>query len=364
VNRSAFFFLLVLLGFRVLPCAATPVEWGPTGAVSSTGLLDDTRIPQTTGTTPIRYTNINGEGYDIVVTTQSLGADGPADFDGDDGWWFQGTGYNNSSWSVLTFRFYVTGTTIPIGIAGNDILLEDAEDQERFGNFSYWDEFGNQNAVLFDNAIFSYSNGGEFFAGDTEAVNDSAQEGGTQDGKTIGINLVPTTISGFTIQAHRQTTSAGSVIMMGLGDLSVPPIVQWREQYFGLNLATETVAGDTANPAGDGIPNLLKYAFGLNPTQRETTGLPVVADVGGYLEVTFNMPVTDTDITYIVETSDDLVNWTEGSTYSGSGDIPDQGDTYEVSNSTSNGVTTIVVSDSVALSTVPARFMRVVVTHP
>jgi hypothetical protein len=152
--------------------------------------------------------------------------------------------------------------------------------------------------------------------------------------------------------------------MMGLGDLSVPPIVQWREEYFGLNLSTESIAGDYANPAGDGIPNLLKYAFGLNPTQQVTNGLPVVTVVNGFLQVSFNRPDTDTDITYIVETSDDLVNWVQGSTYTESGNIPDQGDTFEVSNFDSDGVDTIVVRDSVPISSVPARFMRVVVTRP
>ena len=43
----------------------------------------------------------------------------------------------------------------------------------------------------------------------------------------------------------------------------------WRYQYFGaagLNPTDANGASDAANPAHDGINNLLKYALGINPT--------------------------------------------------------------------------------------------------
>jgi hypothetical protein len=345
---------------------ANPVAWGAGGASATTGLLDSTLIPATTPFYPITYTNVNGEGYDIAVTTSSLQDDGPASVSGTQGWWFQGTPESNSDYASVTFRFYLTGTNIPIAILGSSLLFEDAEDQERFGDFSYYDDFGNQTPVLFnDSNVFSFSNGGLFFANGTEAANNSPEQGGTQLGKTMAVNLSQTTISGFTIYAHRQTTSAGSVIMMGLGNLAIAPIVAWREYYFNFDLAYEPVAGDNANPAGDGIPNLLKYAFGLDPSVTENSGLPVVTAPDGFLQVSFNLQSADTDITYIVETSDDLVNWTKGSTYSAtSGNLPNNGDTQELSETPITGGTNIVVIDNMPLSLAQTRFMRVLVTRP
>lgn len=361
-------FLLVLLCAAALPCAATPVIWGPAGSDATEGILDATLIPTST-LVPVMYTNVNGEGYDIVVTTSNFQQAGYTTYSGTDAFWFAGTAPGASSYATITVNYYVTGTAIPIGIQGTDILFEDAENEEFFGNFSYWDAFGNQVPVLFDNAIFTFSDGAVFMADDTEAANNSPEQDGTQTGKSVEIDLTANTISGFTIGAHRQTSSAGSVIMMGLGDLTVPPIVQWREANFGGNMATASIAGDNANPAGDGIPNLLKYAFGLDPTMSESSGLPVVTATSGYLQVSFNVLNADTDISYIVETSNDDFHWLEGTTYSASGNIVDNGDTIELSETPFSlpppGGFTALDSDIVPLGgLVPARFIRVLITGP
>jgi len=368
LKNAALPLAVALLCLALATSRATPVGWGIGGAPAGLGVLDATAIPTTT-LVPVMYTNVNGEGYDVVVTTSDLQFDGLATVSGTDGFWFQGTPYNNSNYATLTFRFYLTGTTTPVALLGTDILFEDAEDQERFGNFSYYDDFGTQVPVLFNNTeFFNYSNGALFYANDTEAVNDAPEQGGIQLGETFECNLTQTAISGFTIHAHRQTTSAGSVIMMGLGDLSIPPIVQWRQSFFGANFANAAVAGDNADPAGDGLPNLLKYAFGLDPTTTETQtdpGLPVITAPDGFLQVSFNILDADTDITYIVQTSDDLVNWTNGTTYSATnGDQLLNGDTLQLSGTPIPGGTNVVVTDSIPLSATSGRYMRVLVTRP
>jgi hypothetical protein len=55
----------------------------------------------------------------------------------------------------------------------------------------------------------------------------------------------------------------------------LPPIQRWRQQWFG----TTNNAGNAADPfvsASDGMPNLLKYALGLNPLVAVSN--PVVGD--------------------------------------------------------------------------------------
>ena len=85
-------------------------------------------------------------------------------------------------------------------------------------------------------------------------------------------------------------------------------------------------AADTANPAGDGIPNLMKYALGLDPTQAETT--PVVVDTTtGYLRLTAPKNPNATDITYTVQVTPDL---TSSAAWTTSGTVPLQNSTTQL----------------------------------
>ena len=355
----------LLLGAGALTASATAVAWGAPGSDPTTGLLDASRIPLSTGTAPVRYSNVNNEGYDIVVTTSGLTEDGFGNYLTSNAWWYYGSSPSTGNYATFTFRYYRLGTNVPMGIVGTDLLFEDAESQERFGFFSYFDDFGGQNPVLFNDPMFTFSYGPAYYDAYYEVANAAGEEGGTQTGKEVDMDMDATTISGFTMGVHRQATSAGGVLMMGLGNLSIPPIVQWRQQYFGNYMATTGTAGDSDNPTSDGIPNLLKYAFGLDPTMVETTGLPVVTSSTGYLQVSFNRIMADTDITYVVETSNDMIHWVYCSNYSAAGgDNPIYGDTYEVSNVLTNGVEAIVVSDTVLLSSVPNRYIRVQITRP
>jgi hypothetical protein len=124
----------------------------------------------------------------------------------------------------------------------------------------------------------------------------------------------------------------------------------WREQNFtAAQLSNWTISGDTGNPSGDGIPNLMKYALGLNPNvPAGATGLPALgqASVSGktYLTLTFTDEAALTDIAYTVQVSNDLVNWESGASY-----------TVRTDNGTTN---TAVYRDLTAIGTTQQRFMR------
>jgi alpha-N-arabinofuranosidase len=78
-------------------------------------------------------------------------------------------------------------------------------------------------------------------------------------------------------------------------------------------LGNPAVTGPAANPAGDGMPNLLKYALGLDPTMEDAAaGTPVVSTTGGMLTLTYVCPPGITDVTYVVEVSGDLETWSSG----------------------------------------------------
>ena len=75
------------------------------------------------------------------------------------------------------------------------------------------------------------------------------------------------------------------------------------------------MAADTYIGTSDGMPNLLKYALGLNPLVP--TNNPVIGDIStGYLRLTLPKNPNATDISFHVEVSGDLTtpSWTSSGT--------------------------------------------------
>jgi len=90
--------------------------------------------------------------------------------------------------------------------------------------------------------------------------------------------------------------------------LSLPA---WRQLYFGSS-ANSGAGADLADPDQDGIPNLLEYALGLNPTQNSAGLLPKPYFASGALVMSFTQPVSVSGITYGAEWSQSLLtgSWT------------------------------------------------------
>ena len=119
------------------------------------------------------------------------------------------------------------------------------------------------------------------------------------------------------------------------------------------------ISGDTADPDGDGIANLLEYAFNLNPRVANLpTGLPTVALVnlsGSFAnQITFSRRLVNPEVSYIVETSSDLQTWLTGGA-------------TQISLGSSDGVVQMVTfRDNTPLNppSVMQRFIRVRITRP
>ena len=159
--------------------------------------------------------------------------------------------------------------------------------------------------------------------------------------------------------------SPASVLMTILDN----PMDAWRFTYFGVNANIAAIAGDSAMPCGDGVTNLAKYAFHLDPTKPVTAGMPVVSTVNvagsNYLAITFQRPVTATDVSYLVQVSSNLSTaWLDGSSYSASGDVQSNANTTQVTRTTSGGIETISVRDTMPFSGATQRFIRLKITHP
>ena len=97
---------------------------------------------------------------------------------------------------------------------------------------------------------------------------------------------------------------------------------QGFDYWLGKNGLRGSEAGALANPARDGVSNLLKYALGMCPrtpcnaaTDGTKPGLPQVTleknpQAGDQLTLQYQKDTSKADVTYRVETSSDLINWT------------------------------------------------------
>jgi hypothetical protein len=205
---------------------------------------------------------------------------------------------------------------------------------------------------------------GDLFNYQITANNNATSYGAT--GLPAGWNVDAATgiISGSaaSIGATAAIVSASNAYGTGYAPLTITiasTFSSWQSQWFTpAQLSDPTISGLNAMPAGDGISNLLKYAFNLNPFASGLGSLPAESTMafGGtnYLTLTYTQNFLATDISYVPEISGDLTNW-----YSGPGYIVPVSSTPN-----GDGVTeTVIVRDAAPIGTLPA-FIRLEVTQP
>ncbi len=125
------------------------------------------------------------------------------------------------------------------------------------------------------------------------------------------------------------------------------------ENFTSAELANGQISGPAADPDGDGVPNLLEYAFGGDPKAPGTAPLPTLSttESGGqkFLQISFARVGEANDIEYHVQASEDLANWE--TIWNSAGQPMAPGD----------GVMTQTVTDDVAAD--GSRFLRVAVVY-
>ncbi len=85
---------------------------------------------------------------------------------------------------------------------------------------------------------------------------------------------------------------------------TIPPIQLWRQQWFGVTNNAGSAA-DTYISSSDGMPNLLKYALGLNPLVPATN--PITGDIAtDFLRLSVPRNTNANDITYLIESTGDV----------------------------------------------------------
>ena len=105
-----------------------------------------------------------------------------------------------------------------------------------------------------------------------------------------------------------------------IGDADHDGLPDGWEIANGLN---PSVPDALANPAGDGLANLMKFALGLNPRLASLTGTPqvfignaagnpVASGETGYLTMSVNRNPAASGLQFKVEISSDLATWQSG----------------------------------------------------
>lgn len=86
------------------------------------------------------------------------------------------------------------------------------------------------------------------------------------------------------------------------------PWLAWRRGWFGDDADDPELAGDAADPDADGLPNLVEYTLGGNPTAPSVSGIICQPHPGGFAMV-YTVAKNATDITVDPQWSADLVTW-------------------------------------------------------
>ena len=142
----------------------------------------------------------------------------------------------------------------------------------------------------------------------------------------------------------------------------------WQAAHFTTAEINAGLAANGVDLTGDGVPNLLKYALGIDPITGLGGSLPtgVYSTANGALQLAFTRDTGRTDINYIVEASPDLSQWTAiASSTSG---LP-TANLGGASTIIENGVpgtsqVNVVVQDGPSGGAVTRQFLRLKVVRP
>ncbi len=146
-----------------------------------------------------------------------------------------------------------------------------------------------------------------------------------------------------------QTTDTNQPLVALPISLAITPLATWRQTHFG-TAQNSGSAANTADPDGDGLINILEYAFDTDPNVPNANPISFTQS-GNYLTVTFKRThPAPTDISYAAEVCTDLVAdiWNSGPGYT-SQTVTNNGD----------GTETVTVTDLAPISSTPLHFLRI-----
>ncbi|MFM8684506.1 MAG: beta strand repeat-containing protein, partial [Chthoniobacterales bacterium] len=187
------------------------------------------------------------------------------------------------------------------------------------------------------------------------------------DNLGAGTNYPPITV-GVSVAPDAPTTLTNAVSVSGGGDvnnsnnsaqsvvsvtLSLAPVDAWRALHFGTT-NNSGVAADTYVATEDGMPNLLKYALGLDPTNAAALSDRPSLLAFPPLAIKFRRAKDASDVSVNVEATDGMLNtwtniWTSATNAYGGG---------------TNTFEELSVQDPVPANSATQRYLRLKVIRP
>ena len=152
-------------------------------------------------------------------------------------------------------------------------------------------------------------------AGDDLAVaqitweNDRGGSGSACGANTWFVNGIPLKagINSITVIA---VDAAGNSATDVLTVMYATTLQTWQQTYFTPEeLDDPNISGDFADPDRDGLRNLFEYSSNSDPRTASATNTPIVTLDPSYLSLTYTKVLAAEDLTYTVEESIDLINW-------------------------------------------------------
>lgn len=127
---------------------------------------------------------------------------------------------------------------------------------------------------------------------------------GTTNGSDLPVSVTPSP-DGRLISAV--TSSSASHVLASLGwdrsgsgatqEAAAPALLAWRQLHFG-STANSGDSADEADFDGDGIANLVEYAFGTDPKSLASATIPRARTEGGYLVIEFTASAEELGVTF------------------------------------------------------------------
>lgn len=135
------------------------------------------------------------------------------------------------------------------------------------------------------------------------------------------------------------------------------PYDAWRFAHFSsTQLASADISGGSADPDGDGLHNLLEYAFARDPLTPDSSAYPSSITLGGdgHLNYAYFRASGRLDLNYIPEwASDPSGTWQNSVAY-----------LTEISRTPVDGGENVIMRAETPLSAAPSQFLRLRITRP
>jgi hypothetical protein len=155
---------------------------------------------------------------------------------------------------------------------------------------------------------------------------------------------------------------------VGAFEYIIPPagIEAWRIFKFGGDAANPAIAGDFADPDGDGVNNLLEYGLHGDPKVADTSVLPKLGTEEKGLSIVFQRDETLSDLTYAVQATDTLMSassWVTIARASGGTSFVALLPGVKILEAGAGPLKTVTVCDAATTSESGCRFLRLQISR-